>query len=196
MNTQILGLHTCKPANTPKVGQVKQFFVYEETSRAGKQYTKIRNPDIKKGETGRPYTVTEVEKTDYTDSYGNVSFNLTLEPQQSGPTPARPMSEPRAVQTVTRGPNTAEPQDQDTARQHIMRAANLYNLCADAVSEVIYPNNNAAEETWRAAVSSLFIEASSRRSDDNVHWWSYIDKMPSTFTPTPPPTKHEPERPF
>jgi hypothetical protein len=79
---------------------------------------------------------------------------------------------------------TMEKSDVDpvqVTRQHLMKAANLYNLCVKAVVMAIEPNVPEALKTpeWlQAAVASLWIEASSRRSDDNVTWWSYIDKMP------------------
>ena len=69
----------------------------------------------------------------------------------------------------------------EATRRHLMKAANLYNLCVQAVDTAIAPNVPAALRTseWlQAAVASLWIEATGRRSDDNVTWWSYIDRMP------------------
>jgi hypothetical protein len=67
-------------------------------------------------------------------------------------------------------------------RRHLMQVANLYSLCVKAVDAAIAPNVPAALQTseWlQAAVASLFIESSGRRTTDGVHWWSYVDKMPS-----------------
>lgn len=69
----------------------------------------------------------------------------------------------------------------EATRRHLMKAANLYNLCVKAVEVTIAPNVPEALRTseWlQAAVASLWIEASGRRSNDNVTWWSYIDRMP------------------
>lgn len=69
------------------------------------------------------------------------------------------------------------------ARQHIMRAANLHVLCVNAVNSVIAPNVPAIAQTaefFQAAVASLFIEASSRRTTDGINWWSYVDRMPAS----------------
>ena len=56
------------------------------------------------------------------------------------------------------------------ARQHIMRAVNLYNLCVDAVDAAIKPHiNNCTAELYQAAIGTLFIEASRG---------GYVSKMP------------------
>jgi hypothetical protein len=58
------------------------------------------------------------------------------------------------------------------ARQHIMRAVNLYVLCVDAVDAVIKPHiEGMTAELYQAAIGSLFIESS--RS-------GLISKMPNT----------------
>ena len=59
------------------------------------------------------------------------------------------------------------------ARKHIMRAANLYNLCVAAVDKAIAPQVPAIAQTsefFQAAVSTLFIEASRMR---------FVEKMPN-----------------
>jgi len=75
----IRGLHTCKPQNTPKVGEIRMFIVID----MGK-YTKIKNPDPKRPEDGGKYYILSVAKTDYSDQHGNVSFNLEIDPVSSG----------------------------------------------------------------------------------------------------------------
>src|SRR6516225_1094249 len=133
MTTIVRGLHCCKPANTPKVGQVKKFVLIDNGD-----WTKIKNPDTRSGEIGVAYTIVSVEQTDYSDAHGNVSFNLDLEPAGGGV--AR---QPGEAQPATRrhDPPPPEPSTQsDTARQHVMRACNLYNLCVDAVNICIAPN--------------------------------------------------------
>lgn len=75
----IEGLHTCKPGNEPMVGQVKTFVVIQNSATATKKaWTKIKSASPDAG--GQPYKITAVKPTGHTDSYGNVSFNLTIEP--------------------------------------------------------------------------------------------------------------------
>ncbi len=71
-------------------------------------------------------------------------------------------------------------------RAHIMKLANLHCLCVDAVNAITGPHlKELGLDTFlnctfmQATISSLFIEASGRRSDDGVTWWSYVDKMPT-----------------
>jgi hypothetical protein len=72
----------------------------------------------------------------------------------------------------------------ETVRRHLMQAANLYNLCIQAVDKAVhFPEIRQTNEQFQAAVASLWIEASSRRSTDNVHWWSFIDHMPEKPIP-------------
>ena len=81
------GLHSCKPGNEPVVGQVKMFTVEQRTGKSGKAYTKIKSASADMG--GQPYAIMSVKPTGHTDSYGNVSFNLDIEPELGGmPTPA------------------------------------------------------------------------------------------------------------
>jgi hypothetical protein len=90
------------------------------------------------------------------------------------PTPQGPTY--KEVKAIMQGENGVE-----ATRRHLMKAANLYNLCVKAVDIAIAPNvpeQLKTSEWLQAAVASLWIEASGRRSDDNVTWWSYIDKMP------------------
>lgn len=70
----------------------------------------------------------------------------------------------------------------DDTRRHLCQVANLYGLCVMAVDKMVAPNVPAALRTseWlQAAVASLFIESSKRITLDGVHWFSYVDKMPT-----------------
>jgi hypothetical protein len=78
---KIRGLHTCKPQNTPKVGEIKNFVVLHMGN-----YTKIKSRPPDEG--GAAYMIMTVAKTDYSDQHGNVSFNLEIEPVSSGGTEA------------------------------------------------------------------------------------------------------------
>jgi hypothetical protein len=85
------GLHACKPGNEPQVGQVKTFVVEQRTGKSGKAYTKIKSASADMG--GQPYRITAAKPTGHTDSYGNVSFNLDIEPANgSAPATSAPPS--------------------------------------------------------------------------------------------------------
>lgn len=69
------------------------------------------------------------------------------------------------------------------AREHLMKACNLYNLCVDAVVSCICPHipeEQRTNEQFQSTLASVWIEASGRRSTDGVNWWSYLDKMPAS----------------
>lgn len=83
-------------------------------------------------------------------------------------------------------------------REHLMRTANLHVLCTKAVNNVIagaIPPIAQTAEFFQAAVASLFIEASSRRTTDGVNWWSYVDKMPCKPILEPKPQSQEDDEP-
>jgi hypothetical protein len=71
------------------------------------------------------------------------------------------------------------------AKRHLVQSANLYNLCIDAVRTMVESHavhfwpDGLGGEMFRTAVSSLYIESSSRRCTDGVTWWSYLEKMPT-----------------
>jgi hypothetical protein len=70
-------------------------------------------------------------------------------------------------------PSYEMPDGVTQARQHLMRAANLYNLCVACVNKAVAPHVPPiaqSSEFFQAAVSTLFIEASRMR---------FVEKMPS-----------------
>jgi hypothetical protein len=73
------GLHSCKPGNEPVIGQIKTFVVEQRTGKSGKAYTKITSKGADQG--GQPYKILSAKPTGHTDSYGNVSFNIEIEPE-------------------------------------------------------------------------------------------------------------------
>jgi hypothetical protein len=80
------GLHSCKPGNEPVLGQIKTFVVEQRTGKSGKAYTKITSKGADQG--GQPYKILSAKPTGHTDSYGNVSFNIEVEPANGAqPTP-------------------------------------------------------------------------------------------------------------
>jgi hypothetical protein len=74
------GLHNCKPGNEPMVGQIKTFVVQQMPAANGKKaWTKIKSANAENG--GTPYKILSAKPTGHTDSYGNVSFNIEIEPE-------------------------------------------------------------------------------------------------------------------
>jgi hypothetical protein len=95
------GLHSCKPGNEPVIGQVKTFMVEQRTGKSGKAYTKITSKAADQG--GQPYKILSARPTGHTDSYGNHSFNIEVEPVNG----AHPM-----------GPSTSLPPQQQRQSLH------------------------------------------------------------------------------
>lgn len=81
MHTEtITGLHRCQPKNEPEVGQVKTFLVIRNPARNGKKaWIAIKSAPEDKG--GTPYKIVDIVPTGWEpDTYGNVSYNLEIEP--------------------------------------------------------------------------------------------------------------------
>lgn len=169
MNETIEGLHTCKPGNAPSVGQIKSFLVTNEVStRTGNNWTKIRNETPDKG--GKHYRIVSVRPTGRKDERGNVSFNLEIE--ESGASAPPPQNSSPAHQNDREPASTGRPfpppsqSPLDTPQQHLMRAANLYNLCLACVDTVIRDAMRGRgidlheHPAWMQAITTtLFIQA-------------------------------------
>lgn len=81
MNNQS-GLLTQKPETpVPMVGKLYRFEIISATGKSGKPYTKLKNAI--EGQ-GTECEVLSVEKTRFTDSYGNVSYSVGYEVCQNG----------------------------------------------------------------------------------------------------------------
>ncbi len=198
MHTEtIVGLHRCQPKNEPQPGQVKTFLIIHNPAKQGKKpWIAIKSAAEDKG--GTPYKVVSVTPTGWEpDQYQNVSYNLEIEAangafqqakaamEQGEPEgyrgeglPDMPPNAPQAPPVRSNGGDGVT-----EARKHLMKAANLYNLCIAAVDKAIAGNLPVVAQTpeqFQATLASLWIEASSRRSTDNKTWWSYIDLMPDT----------------
>lgn len=179
MTTETInGLHKCQPKNEPQAGQVKTFQVIHNPAKNGKKaWIKIKSTSEDKG--GTPYRIVSVEPTGWEpDDYGNVSFNLEIEPTLGGATGEKTHN---PVQAASVAPSQNFNGVEET-RRHIMQSANLYVLCINAVNSFVashLPEVAQTSEQFQAAVGTLFIEASSRRTNDGVNWWSYVDKMPT-----------------
>jgi len=153
------GLHTCKPGNVPKAGEIKCFSLEDRGD-----WTKIRNSVPDKG--GGYYRILSAEKTNYEDKHGNISFNLELEPAEA-PAPAVPQSQPitaNGAPTTEAPTRNYPPPVTDTAEQFIMRSANLYNICitiADSVvrDKFIRRNWELKPEDLRQIATTLFLHA-------------------------------------
>lgn len=77
--TQINGLLTQKPDSPePQAGNTVWFEWEQREGKSGKPYMKIKNS---KPEYGQSCEVVKAEKTDFTDSHGNISFNVSFIPQ-------------------------------------------------------------------------------------------------------------------
>jgi len=130
-----------------------------------------------------PPTHREMEDADPYGQHGEVDgpppthFTSTRMPQES-PKQAEP------VKTAENKPN------EDTGvletRKHLMQSVNLYNLCLDAADTVVRPHLKqmyadhpeiTSEQFWQV-VGQIYKEASVKRTNDGVNWWSFIDKMP------------------
>lgn len=83
MTETISGLHSCKPGNEPVQGETKTFVIEQHPPKNGKKaWTKIKSAGPKFG--GEPYRIISAEPTGFTDDYGNISFNLEIEPNLGG----------------------------------------------------------------------------------------------------------------
>jgi hypothetical protein len=79
----------------------------------------------------------------------------------------------KAIMDAPEEPVTEVPDGVTQARQHLMKAANLMNLCVAAVDKAIAPHVPPIVQTsefFQSATMSLFIEASRMR---------FIDRMPN-----------------
>jgi hypothetical protein len=128
----VKGLITQK-ADTPApvAGQTRPYVWSEIVGRSGKPYTKIKFD----GQQGQPCKIISAQKNDWSDQYGNVSYNVEIEP---GSAPV----------ASSQGNGTSK----DSWRQHLMRAANLLSKCHEAAKAVGLTDGEDAR--------SLFIDAS------------------------------------
>ncbi|HZZ98530.1 MAG TPA: hypothetical protein VFG51_01225 [Candidatus Saccharimonadia bacterium] len=180
----IQGLHSCKPGNEPVIGETKTFTVEQKIGKSGKAYLKIKSASGEHG--GTPYRILEAAPTGFTDSHGNISFNLGIEPTTLSGGDATNVRVTSTVQSAMPQVVKALPaQNSDgvqETREHLMRSANLLVLCIRAVEKAVAPHQPVVAQTseqFQSDVAKLFIEASSRRTSDGVNWWSYIDRMPT-----------------
>lgn len=71
----IKGFHVCKAGNAPTVGQVKSLIVNGD---------RIKSKKVEEG--GQNYTIVSVaQRESYSDSYGNVGYDIAIEPQNGAP---------------------------------------------------------------------------------------------------------------
>ncbi len=201
--TTINGLHSCKPGNDPIVGQIKLFVIEHRQGKSGKPYIKIKSANEENG--GTPHRILGAEKTDFVDKYGNHSYNLEVEASSSPPSQVQqlrkivkgetleqqgayfhePDSDWPEAPPITPEPPPAHPLNDSgvsDTRKHLMQSANLLVLCIRAAEKAVAPHQPVVAQTpeqFQSDVAKLFIEASGRRTTDGVHWWSYVDKMPT-----------------
>lgn len=88
------GLLTQKPGRDPEVGQVKNYVVIDMPAIGEKNaWTKIKNAT--QDNPGSPFKIVSVKPTGFTDSYGNISFNVELEPTTDAVTHSNPPPQSR-----------------------------------------------------------------------------------------------------
>lgn len=81
--------------------------------------------------------------------------------------------EVKAIMDKPDEPVTEVPDGVTQAKQHLVQAANLYNLCVKCVNKMVAPHVPPIAQTsemFQSAVATLFIDASRMR---------FVDKMPS-----------------
>ena len=166
MNDKISGLLRQKgDSPVPQVGSHIRLKWEQKTGKSGRPWIKVNNA---KQDEGQLCQINGINKTDQApDSYGNVSYNVEFTPIYGA------FAEAKAQMQGAPQDGSLEPVDgiQD-ARRHLMKAANLYNLCVNCVNNAVapyVPQVAQTSEMFQAAVGTLFIEASRA---------GYVDKMP------------------
>lgn len=117
----ISGLLSVKPKNTPVVGTTRSFKWEEKVGSSGNPYIKVNSAAPDKG--GTPCQIIRAEPTGYTDSHGNISFNVDLQPvDQTGvpQVPNRPSQPPPANGTPVKAVNV---------KAQLAKAAYLLHMC-------------------------------------------------------------------
>ncbi len=200
MTTTINGLHSCKPGNDPVVGQVQLFVIEHRTGKNNKPYIKIKRANEENG--GSPHRILSAEPTGYTDKFGNISFNIEVEASSSQPSAFQQTKAAMtnhevdttydridATKTAPQSPPHAQ-QGEDgvmRARKHLCQVANLYALCVRCANSPMIadeiPEAHKTNDQFQSTLSSIWIEASGRRSTNGADWWSYIDLMPDKPLP-------------
>jgi hypothetical protein len=159
------GLHLCKPGNEPQIGQIKTFVVEQRTGKSGKAYTKITSKGADQG--GQPYKIMSAKPTGHTDSYGNVSFNIEVEPANGAQTAQQSHS-----QTKTYAGNTDD-RSSRIERQH------------------------SQEQAIRYATLKGLTSITTDELRELTSWFqrdiSHTPSAPVTQQPEPPPPQSEPD---
>jgi hypothetical protein len=119
------GLHSCKVGNEPVVGHIKMFVVEQRTGKSGKAYTKITSKKAEEG--GQPYKILSAKPTGHTDSYGNHSFNIEVEPA-NGAQPAPQASQPQRSNGMSKDDYWARREQRDIEGQERMGRAHSQEM--------------------------------------------------------------------
>ncbi len=99
------GFHVCKSGNAPTIGQVKSLIVVGD---------RIKSKALDQG--GQNYTITSVTQRlvndkPYTDSYGNVGYDIEIEPQNG-------TQSPQVATQRTFAPQSGDDRSNRIERQH------------------------------------------------------------------------------
>ncbi len=118
----INGLHSCKPGHEPEVGQVKTFTVIHNPPKGEKKaWTKIKSAGPDYG--GQPYRIVSAEPTGFTDSYGNISFNLEIESTDTDSGGLRDSSGAKNVTGAKRDTSTYDAEEQQASAYEKVKTA-------------------------------------------------------------------------
>jgi hypothetical protein len=126
------GLHSCKPGNEPVVGHIKMFVVEQRTGKSGKAYTKITSKKAEEG--GQPYKILSAKPTGHTDSYGNHSFNIEVEPANGAQT--APQSHPQIKMYAGNGDDRSSRIERQHSQEQAIRYATLKGLTSITTDEL------------------------------------------------------------
>jgi hypothetical protein len=150
----------------------------------------IRTKNGKKYEGVKVDNRSKIARLDKPNGSAFANARATMQQSEGTSPPFKPDSEDRSEwreNAPQSRPRDQQGEDEVTeTRKHLMRCCNLYNLCIATVDKAIAPNlPNIAQtqEQFQSTLASLWIEASSRRSNDGVNWWSWIDRMPDKPLP-------------
>jgi hypothetical protein len=125
----ISGLLTVKPANTPKVGDVRCYTVENRVAQSGNSWNKIKGSTPDNG--GQSYKVISVTPTGRTDKYGNISLNIEVEPANGAQTAPHPQIKMYA--------GNGDDRSSRIERQHSQEMALRYFVMKVEVEGTVFP---------------------------------------------------------
>ncbi len=147
----ITGLHSCKPGNEPVIGETKTFVIENKVGKSGKPYLKIKTAGPDFG--GTPYRIMEAEPTGFTDSYGNISFNLGIEPSTGSVSGGH--TEQGAAAHSGPASSPAKPYSALDERQRAIIRQHSQSMAIETLKLKVTLNELTAEDITPAKLTSL-----------------------------------------